>query len=143
MVRAGRALLKGSLQAQIQASAQWQRIGMNAIRTRQRQRSRNGASRTLVRSSSIVLTTGRSTTDKNLSGSTELNLLGLTNKYDNKAIHACAVSGSFSGETSKRPRMSIIATKQKQSVEFSATDAIQFSVCAKTTTSCFHLWRGI
>ena len=48
-----------------------------------------------------------------------------------------------SGATRKLRRMSITVTTPKLFAEFSATDATPFLACAKTTTSCFRLWRGI
>lgn len=125
------------------ANGQWQRTGMSATRTRQQPRSKSGGSRTLMRSSSTGPTTGRSITGKSLSANMALNRRGLMNSYSAKAMPACAASGLFSGETSKPPRMSITATIRRQCEAFFAIGATPSLAYAKTTTSCYPLWRGI
>lgn len=125
------------------ANAQWQKTGTSATRTKQQPRSRSGGNRIAMPSSSTGPTTGRSTTGKNLAGNTALSHLGLTSSYSAKEMRACAASANSSGATSKPRRMSITATTPKLFAEFSATDATPFLACAKTTTSCFRLWRGI
>ena len=59
------------------ASAQWQRTGMSATRTRQQPRCANGGFRTLMPSRSTAPTTGRSTIAKNSFGNTALSRRGL------------------------------------------------------------------
>lgn len=125
------------------ANGQWQRTGMSATETRQQPRSKSGGSRTLGRSSSTGLTTGRSITGKSLSANMALTRRGLMGSYSAKAMPVCAASGISSGETSKAHRMSITATIRKLCAAFSAIGATPSLGFAKTTTSCYPLWRGI
>ncbi len=125
------------------ASAQWQRTGMSATRTRQQLRCANGGYRTLMPSNSTAPKTGRSTTAKSLFGNTALKLHGSTSSCSAKEMPACAASERSNGETSKPRRMSITATTRRLFAGFSATAAIPSLACAKTTTSCYPLWRGI
>lgn len=125
------------------ANAQWQRIGTIATRTKQWPKSKNGGSRTLVQSSSTAPITGRSIIGKSLSANMASSRHGSMSNYSAKAMPAYAAIGLFSGATSKPRRMSITATTPKQFAEFSATGATPFLDCAKTTTSCYPLLRGI
>lgn len=79
-----RCLLSTSAQAQSRitqlarnVSAQWQRTGMSATRTRQQPRCANGGFRTLMPSSNTAPTTDRSTIAKNSFGNTALSRRGL------------------------------------------------------------------
>lgn len=125
------------------ANAQWRRPGMSATRKRQQPRSKSGGNRIAMPSSSTGPTTGRSITGKSLSANMVLTLHGSMSSYSAKAMPACAASGLSSGATNKQHRTSITATIRWQCAEFSAIGATPSLAFAKTTTSCYPIWRGI
>lgn len=125
------------------ASVQWQRTGTSATRTRQQPRCVNGGNKTLMPSRSTAPKIGKSITAKNSFGNTALIRHGSMSSCNAKAMPVCAASELFNGATSKPRRTSITATTRKLCEGFSATVAIPSLACAKTTTSCYPLWRGI
>lgn len=125
------------------ANAQWQRTGTIATRTRQQPRCVTGGCKTLMPSRSTELTTGRSTTAKSSCGNTELNQHGSISSCIAKEMPVCAANGNSSGVISRPRRTSITAMTRKLCAGFSATGATPSLVFAKTTTSCYPIWRGI
>jgi hypothetical protein len=120
-------------------NGQWQRTGMNATRTRQQQKSRNGDSGILMQLSNIDQTTGKSIIGKNLCGSTALSLHGLMSSYNAKATPVYVANGNFNGAISRPRLMSIIAINRKRFAVFCATVVTPSLGFAMTTTNCYLL----
>ena len=141
-----------SISAQVQSritllakfvNVQWRKTGMSATRARQQPKSKSGGNKTQITLSDTAPTIDKSITGKNLFANTVLSRNGSMTNYSAKEILACAASVFLNGATSKQLRTLTIATIRNWCAAFSAIDAIPSSGFAKTTTSCYPLWRGI